>query len=72
MDHDNTGGAVSGGCIDRGHNHCNFDLSLSHNFEERYKFADCIINHTHDMYVMIILAYLYITTLLKQGCKITP
>ena len=36
MDHDNTGGVVSGGCVDCGHNHCDFDLSLSHNFEERY------------------------------------
>ena len=42
MDHDNTGGAVSDGGVVRGHNHCDFDI-LSYNFEERYKFADCII-----------------------------
>ena len=36
MDHDNTGGVVSGGCVDCGHNHCDFGLSLSRNFEERY------------------------------------
>ena len=39
MDHDNTGGAVSGGCDDCGHNHCDFDINLPHNFKERYKFA---------------------------------
>ena len=36
MDHDNTGGAVSDGCVDCGRNSCDFDLSLSHDFEERY------------------------------------
>ena len=35
MDHDNTGGVVSDGRDDCGHSHCDFDLSLSHNFEER-------------------------------------
>ena len=41
MDHDNTGGAVSGGRVDCSHNHCDFDLiiHLPHNFEERYIFA---------------------------------
>ena len=42
MDHDNTGGAVSDGCDDCDHNHCDFNI-LSHNFEERYKFADLLI-----------------------------
>ena len=42
MEYDNTGGVVSDGCVDCGHNHCDFDLSLSHNFKERYKFADWI------------------------------
>ena len=40
MDHDSTGGTVSGGCVDCGHSHCDFDVILFHNFEERYKFAD--------------------------------
>ena len=42
MDHDNTGGVISDGCVDCGHNHCDFDLiiHLPHNFEERYT---CII-----------------------------
>ena len=43
MDHDSTGGAVSDGCVNCDHDHCNFDVILSHNFEERYKFADWII-----------------------------
>ena len=36
MDYDNTGGVVSDGCVGCHHSHCDFDLSLSHNFEERY------------------------------------
>ena len=57
MDYDNTGGTVSGGCVDCGHNHCDFDVILSHNFEERYvyKFA-----YTHAHYFKIILARLCI------------
>ena len=43
MDYDNTGGAVSGGCVDCGHDHCDFDVILSHNFEERYKIKLLII-----------------------------
>ena len=35
MDHDNTGGVVSDGCVDCGHNSCDF-LHLSHyNLEKR-------------------------------------
>ena len=36
MDYDNTGSVVSGGCVNCGHNHCDFDVILSHNFKERY------------------------------------
>ena len=36
MDHDNTGGAVNGSCVDCGHNHCDFNVILSDSFEERY------------------------------------
>ena len=43
MDHDSTGSVVSGGCDDCGHNHCDFDLNLPHNFKERYQFAYWII-----------------------------
>ena len=41
MDYDNTGGAVSSGCVNCSHNHCDFDLiiHLSHNFEKRYVFC---------------------------------
>ena len=40
MDHDNTGGAVSDGCVDCGYNRCDFNLiiHLSHNFEKRYMY----------------------------------
>ena len=43
MDYDNAGGVVSGGCDDCGHNSCDFDVILSHNFEERYKINLLII-----------------------------
>ena len=46
MDHDNTGGAVSDGCVDCGHNHCDFDLSLSYPFEERYNYNDTLHNYS--------------------------
>ena len=36
MDHDNTGGVVSDGCDDCGHNSCYFDIILPLTFEERY------------------------------------
>ena len=39
MDHVITGGVVSDGYVDCGHNSCDFDI-LSHNFEVRYKLAD--------------------------------
>ena len=36
MDHDNAGGAVSGGCVGCSHNSCDFDLILPLTFEEWY------------------------------------
>ena len=52
MDHNNTGGVVSGSCVNCSHYCCDFDLiiHLPHNFEERYiaiAYYFCIIIIAH-------------------------
>ena len=56
MDHDNTGGVVSGSSVDCSHNHCGFDLIiyLPYNFEERYKFC---MHGSNNIYSTAILLY---------------
>ena len=57
MDHDNAGGVVSDGCVDCGHNSCDFDLILSHTSEERYTI--CIIIMIAQLHVLIYVIIIF-------------